>query len=66
MQKINYRLLNGGYYALLIDGEEIGVVYKQEHALIIEAATTEVPKLESQIEYLKIELEEANNESKTN
>lgn len=58
MQQINFKLLNGGYYALMIDGEEIGVVYKQEHALIIELASMELPKMEYQIKRLEEENEE--------
>ena len=53
MTKLHYRLLNGGYYALLIDGEEIGTVYKSEHAQLIEIAVNSVPELEQQIETLK-------------
>lgn len=57
MQHINYKLLNGGYYALMIDGEEIGVVYKQEHAAMIEQATIYTPKLELQVSQLSQDLE---------
>lgn len=58
MQHINYRLLNGGWYALLIDGEEIGTVYKQEHARMIETATIEHDKLEAAVNNLSEELNE--------
>lgn len=52
MQQINFKYLNGGYFAIMIDGEEIGVVYKKEHAVMIETATTVLPQLEHQIENL--------------
>lgn len=62
MQAINFKYLNGGYYALMIDGEEIGVVYKKEHAEMIETATINLPIVEGRLECLENHNEELRNQ----